>query len=179
MTVNPTPRPSGLDSDTYRSVLGHFCSGVVIVTSGEGDTPIGMTVQSFTSLSLDPPLVLFCPAVTSTTWPRVRDTGKFCINVLGHHHEYLCRQFAVSGGDKFGAAPWQWSSNGNPVIDGCLSYIECTLEAVHDAGDHHIAVGRVPGLRLGDSQRPLLFFRGSFRQLHEEPAAVENALRER
>jgi flavin reductase (DIM6/NTAB) family NADH-FMN oxidoreductase RutF len=154
------------DSETFRSVLGHFCSGVVIVTSAEVDTPLGLTAQSFTALSLDPPLVLFCPARTSTTWPRFRDTGSFCVNVLGDHQEDVCNAFARSGGDKFGDVAWRWSPSGNPKLDGCIAYVECRLSDIHDAGDHHIVVGAVEDLTLGDRREPLVFFRGEFRRLH-------------
>ena len=153
------------EPNTFRSVLGHFASGIVIVTSGLNDQPIGLTAQSFTSLSLDPPLVLFCPAKTSTTWPKVRQTGKFCVNVLGEHQQETCQQFAVSGGNKFGGVEWAWNDDGLPVIDGCIAYIDCTLHQVHDAGDHEIAIGAVNDLRVGEPARPLLFYQGAYRQL--------------
>lgn len=159
-----------VDPDTFRSVLGHFCSGIVIVTSGLEGRPVGLTAQSFASLSLDPPLVLFCPAKSSTTWPKVRESGKFCVHVLGEDQQETCRQFAVSGADKFGGVDWEWNEAGLPVIAGCIAYVGCTLEQVHDAGDHEIAVGRVLDLSLGDSARPLVFFQGAYRQLlHQEP----------
>ena len=154
-----------LDAAQFRFVLGHFCSGIAIVTSGVDDQPIGLTVQSFSSLSLDPPLVLFCPAKTSTTWPKVRETGKCCVNILGEHQQDTCQQFAVTGGNKFGGVDWGWSSSRLPVIDGCIAYIECTLNQIHDAGDHEIAVALVKELRVGASEHPLLFFQGTYRQL--------------
>src|ERR1700721_1099226 len=95
-------QPMAPEPTTFRSVLGHFASGIVIVTSSLDEQTVGLTAQSFTSLSLDPPLVLFCPAKTSTTWPKVRQTGRFCVNVLGEHQQETCQQFAVSGGNKFG-----------------------------------------------------------------------------
>jgi 3-hydroxy-9,10-secoandrosta-1,3,5(10)-triene-9,17-dione monooxygenase reductase component len=153
------------DNNSFRHVLGHFCSGVVIVTSRLGDQPIGLTAQSFSSLSLDPPLVLFCPANSSTTWPNVRESGHFCVNVLGEHQEDLCRQFAVSGGDKFAGLDLIWSDRGNPLITGSLAQIECELRQVHPAGDHQIAVGLVHDVRIGDPAHPLLFFKGAYRRL--------------
>jgi len=154
----------------FRSVLGHFASGIVIVTSGLVGEPLGLTAQSFTSVSLDPPLVLFCPAKSSTTWPNVQRAGNFCVNVLGEHQKATCQQFAVSGASKFDGVEWAWNGNGLPVIAGCIAYIECSLHQVHDAGDHEIAMGLVTDLRLGDPKHPLLFFQGAYRQLlHLEP----------
>jgi 3-hydroxy-9,10-secoandrosta-1,3,5(10)-triene-9,17-dione monooxygenase reductase component len=163
---------SALDGDVFRAVLGRFCSGVVIVTSGFDQEPIGMTAQSFSSLSLDPPLVLFCPSKTSTTWPKIRATGKFCVNVLSEDQEGACRQFAVSGGDKFQGVVWWWSEDGMPALEGCLAHIKCSLDQVHDAGDHEIVVGRVTGLSLGHPERPLLFYQGAYRQLLHFDAAM-------
>lgn len=151
--------------DNFRSVLGHFATGIVIVTSGLDDQPMGLTAQSFASLSLDPPLVLFCPSKTSTTWPKIRDTGKFCVNVLGDNQQATCQQFAVSGGNKFDGVEWRWNEYGLPIIDDCIAYVECTLHQIHDAGDHEIVVGLVQDLRVGTHSRPLLFYRGSYRQL--------------
>jgi 3-hydroxy-9,10-secoandrosta-1,3,5(10)-triene-9,17-dione monooxygenase reductase component len=154
------------DSDQFRNVLGHFGSGVVVVTSSEGDEPVGLTAQSFTALSLDPPMVLFCVGQNSTTWPRFRDTGRYCIHVLGHHQEELARQFARSGGDKFAGVDWTWGEFGNPVLEGCIAYVECGTKNVYDEGDHHIVTGEVVDLRLGEGGEPLLFYRGEFRRLY-------------
>lgn len=153
------------DPDTFRSVLGHFASGIVIVTSGHDSAPVGLTAQSFTSLSLDPPLVLFCPSRSSTTWPRVRQAGRFCVNVLGEHQREACRQFATPGEDKFGGVDWSWNRNGLPEVTGCIAYIDCTLHNVYDGGDHEIAIGLVADLRIGEPEHPLLFFQGAYRQL--------------
>lgn len=160
---------AGVDPSEFRKVLGHFASGVVVVTGGSGGDPLGMTAQSFSSLSLDPPLVLFCPAKNSTTWPRLRQLSRFCVNVLADSQQGVSLQFASSGGDKFSGADWSWSDRGNPLIAGAIAYVECSLSDVHDAGDHEIAVGQVEELRLGDAGHPLLFFRGEFHQLLAPP----------
>jgi 3-hydroxy-9,10-secoandrosta-1,3,5(10)-triene-9,17-dione monooxygenase reductase component len=159
------------DSDLFKTVLGHFSSGVVIVTSTSDDEPVGLTAQSFTALSLDPPMVLFCVAHTSTTWPRFRDTGRFCVHVLGDHQVELCQQFARSGVDKFAGVEWSPGPSGNPVIEGCLAYIDCTLQNIHDEGDHHIVVGNVEDLSVGKQGDPLIFYRGAFRRLLSPEAA--------
>jgi 3-hydroxy-9,10-secoandrosta-1,3,5(10)-triene-9,17-dione monooxygenase reductase component len=155
-----------LEERALRRVMGHFCSGVVVVTSSADSRAFGMAVQSFTSLSLDPPLVSICPACTSTSWPLIRDTGRFCVNILGSRQERLSRRFSVSGGDKFAGVDWEPTSMGMPGLRGVLAWIDCKIEAEHPAGDHTIVIGRVLDLRLGESlQGPLLFFRGHYEAL--------------
>jgi 3-hydroxy-9,10-secoandrosta-1,3,5(10)-triene-9,17-dione monooxygenase reductase component len=154
-----------IDQAHFRNVLGHFGSGVAIITSVDGDEPVGMAVQSFSSLSLDPPYVFFAPAKTSTSWPRIRDTGRFCANILSEDQEELSRGFAISGGDKFGGVTWHESGNGSPILDGCLAWIDCVIETEHDGGDHSIVVGRVLELDVERDGRPLLFFRGGYGRL--------------
>jgi 3-hydroxy-9,10-secoandrosta-1,3,5(10)-triene-9,17-dione monooxygenase reductase component len=151
------------DSRLFRNTLGQFCTGVVIVTGARGGEPAGFAAQSFTSLSLDPPLVAVCPARTSTSWPRVRDSGRYCINILGADQKAVCDVFAKSGIDKFASFGWRTGVSGSPIIDGVLAYVDCELEAEHDAGDHTIAVGRVLDVDIIDAARaPLLFFRGAY-----------------
>jgi 3-hydroxy-9,10-secoandrosta-1,3,5(10)-triene-9,17-dione monooxygenase reductase component len=154
-----------IDQAHFRNVLGHFGSGVAIITSVDGDEPVGMAVQSFSSLSLDPPYVFFAPAKTSTSWPRIRDTGRFCANILSEDQEELSRGFAISGGDKFAGVAWQKSSNGSPILEGCLAWIDCVIETEHDGGDHSIVIGRVLELDVERDGRPLLFFRGGYGRL--------------
>lgn len=146
----------------YRATLGHFCSGVTIVTGAGAEGPAGLTCQAFNAVSLDPPLVLVCPARRSTSWPKVEATGAFCVNVLAEDQEELCRAFARQGGDKFSGVGWSPGRfTGSPVMGGVLAWVECRLHAVHRAGDHVIAVGRVLDLRSREG-RPLLFFRGGY-----------------
>jgi 3-hydroxy-9,10-secoandrosta-1,3,5(10)-triene-9,17-dione monooxygenase reductase component len=163
------PLTPGIDQAHFRNVLGHFGTGVAIITSIEDDgQPCGMAVQSFSSLSLDPPYVFFAPAKTSTSWPRIKATGKFCANVLSEDQEELSRNFAVSGGDKFANVAWHETGNGTPVLDGVLAWIDCEIEAEHDAGDHSIVIGRVLELDVERDGRPLLFFRGGYGRLSED-----------
>jgi flavin reductase (DIM6/NTAB) family NADH-FMN oxidoreductase RutF len=154
-----------IDQAHFRNVLGHFGSGVAIITSIDADEPVGMAVQSFSSLSLDPPYVFFAPAKSSTSWPRIRATGRFCANVLSEDQEELSRGFAVSGGDKFAGVNWHESANRSPILDGCLAWIDCVIETEHDGGDHNIVVGRVLELDVERDGRPLLFFRGGYGRL--------------
>ena len=147
----------------FKTVLGHFCTGVTIVTGMAGDEPAGLTAQSFVSVSLDPPLVAFVPAKTSKSWAAIQGSGAFCVNILTEDQEAVCRTFAVSGGDKFSSVGWTPGATGSPVLNDALAWIECRIQSEHDAGDHTIVVGRVVRLDA-QSGTPLLFYRGGFGQ---------------
>ncbi|MFJ3574561.1 flavin reductase family protein [Streptomyces rubiginosohelvolus] len=150
----------------FRRVLGHFASGVTVVTARDADGPTGFACQSFASLSLDPPLVSFMVARTSTTWPRIARAGVFCVNVLGAEQSALCRGFAVSGADKFaGVAYGDAPATGSPLLDSVPAWIDCRVHAVHTGGDHLIVVGRVEALGAEEAGEPLLFHRGAFGRL--------------
>jgi flavin reductase (DIM6/NTAB) family NADH-FMN oxidoreductase RutF len=152
-----------IDGREFRNTLGQFGSGVVIVTGMLNGEPAGFAAQSFSSLSLDPPLVLLCPARTSTSWPKVRESGKFCVNILAEDQKAVCDVFAKTGIDKFAALKWRPGITGSPVIDGVLAYIDCDLYAEHDGGDHTIVVGKVVDIAILDRTRgPLMFFRGGY-----------------
>lgn len=155
---------TSVDPTRFRQVLGQYPTGVAVVTAtGQDGEPLGMTVGSFTSVSLDPPLVAFLPDRRSGAWRAMRESGgRFCVNVLGADQENVCRAMAARGTEKFGGLDWRRSPHGNPVITGSVAYIDCTVEDVHDAGDHHIVVGRVQHLDVENSAYPLLFFRGGY-----------------
>jgi 3-hydroxy-9,10-secoandrosta-1,3,5(10)-triene-9,17-dione monooxygenase reductase component len=152
---------TGLDQARFREVLGHFATGITIVTALEEGQPVGFSCQSFAALSLDPPMVVLAPARTSTSWPRIRAAGSFCVNILGEHQEAVCRAFAISGGDKFAGIGWRPGITGAPMIDGSLAVVECELGEIFEGGDHEIVTGRVVGLEVGEGG-PLLFYRGGF-----------------
>ncbi len=155
--------PAQLDGRVFRNTLAQFCTGVVIATGCLDGKPAGFAVQSFTSLSLDPPLIGLAPAKSSTSWPKLRQSGSFCINVLGEDQKAVCDLFAQTGIDKFGALEWTPGVTGSPILAGVLAYIDCELHEEHDAGDHTIAVGLVKALEIHDEVRgPLLFFRGRY-----------------
>lgn len=152
-----------VEAAEFRRVLGHFATGVTVVTAYDEDGAAGFACQSFASLSLDPPLVAFMVARTSTTWPRIARAGSFCVNVLGAHQGELCRGFAVSGADKFaGVAHTAAPVTGSPLLEGVPAWIDCTIQTVHTGGDHLIVVGRVEALGAADEGAPLLFHRGKF-----------------
>jgi len=155
--------PDATDPGRFRTVLGHFPTGVAVVTGLDADgNPAGMAVGSFTSVSLDPPLVAFMPDKSSSSWPRFRDSGSFCVNILGAEQESVCRAFAARGGDKFADLQWRPAGSGSPVIDGVLAWIDCDLDVVHEAGDHYIVIGRVRELDIGTPALPLVFFQGGY-----------------
>ncbi|WP_256789922.1 flavin reductase family protein [Frankia sp. AvcI1] len=150
---------------TLRRVLGHYPSGVTVVTAVSDGVPVGFACQSFHSLSLDPPMILVLPARGSTTWPKIRQTGLFCVNILAQEQADLCQAFAVSGGEKFRGVDWRLSDRGSPIIAGASAWIDCDLVGEHDGGDHTIAVGLVMGLESDESRAPLIFHRGTFHTL--------------
>jgi 3-hydroxy-9,10-secoandrosta-1,3,5(10)-triene-9,17-dione monooxygenase reductase component len=156
------PRPLAPDSATYRTVLGHFATGVVIVTAVDGDEPVGMACNSFTSVSLEPPLVLFCAAKSSSTWPRIQGAGKWAANVLDDDGEETCRLFAQKGADRFERAAYAPGRTGSPILEDALAFIDCETLVEHDAGDHVIVVGRVVELGYQPEGKPLLFYRGGY-----------------
>jgi flavin reductase (DIM6/NTAB) family NADH-FMN oxidoreductase RutF len=163
---------TGFDSRTFRHVLGHFATGVAVITAAGPDGPAAMLVSSFTSVSLEPPLVAFLPDKSSTSWPLIRAAGSFCVNILSAGQQDLCAQFARKGGDKFDGVSWHPAPSGAPVIDGVMAWIDCELTQTFESGDHYIAIGRVLQLEAADfGTSPLVFFQGGFQPL-EVLAAV-------
>ena len=162
--------PRIVDPEVLREVLGHFASGVTVVTALTADGPAGFTCQSFSSLSLDPPLVAFAPARTSRTWPALREIGRFCVNVLAEGQDDVSQNFARSGGDKFTGVRWSPSAHGSPVLDDVVAWIDGELWAEYDGGDHSIVVARVLDLCADPDRRPLLFHRGAYGLLHRSEA---------
>ncbi|MBL4801939.1 MAG: flavin reductase family protein [Emcibacter sp.] len=158
------------DSVNFRKVLGNYPTGVCVVTSTEEDgKPVGMSVGTFTSVSLDPPLVAFLPDRRSSTWQKIHQTGRFCVNVLGDHQEAISRQFATPAVDKFIGIPHRLSDMGSPIFDGVVAWIDCEVEAVHEAGDHYIAIGKVVALGAEDPAQPLLYHKGIYSQVSPIP----------
>ncbi|MET4165997.1 MULTISPECIES: flavin reductase family protein [Gordonia] len=152
--------------DRYREVLAHFGSGVVVITSARPDgSPVGMTVGSFTSISMEPPLVGFFAGNTSTTLPSVVSNGAFCANVLAEDQHLLARTFARSGADKFAGVDWTRSANGSPRLAGAHAWIECTIDDHRPIGDHDLVVGRVDALGVPTASDPLIFHRSVFHGL--------------
>lgn len=148
----------------FRDVLGRFATGITVVTAVSGGDPVGMTCQSFMSVSLEPPLVLFSPAKTSRAWPAIQRSGRFCVNFLAADQEPLSNIMASRGVDKFASLEWTATpETGSPLLDGALGYVDCTIHAVHETGDHYVVIGRVQDLDATRDGDPLLFYRGEYR----------------
>lgn len=158
MSTQPAP-----DAAKFRQVLGHFPTGVTVITAVGESGAVGLAVGSFASVSLDPPLVAFFVARTSSSWPQIEAAGSFCVNVLGADQEDVCRRFASKSDDKFAGLGWHPAGSGAPLLDGVLAWIDCDVEQVIEAGDHLCVMGRVRDLDVGaDEGGPLLFFRGGY-----------------
>ena len=159
---------SPADSRFFRDVLGNCSTAVTIITAPSPDDGphAGMTVGSFLSVSLDPPLVAFLPDKSSTTWPRIEQAGKFCANILRQDQIDLCKRFTSRDiVDRFEGLDHRISENGSPVLADCIAFVDCDIEDVHEAGDHHIVIGRVRELAAEEGENPLLFFKGRYHAL--------------
>ncbi len=161
MNAHPTSfDPADTDGRPFRDALGKFGTGVTVITCATGDGPLGITANSFSSVSLDPPLVLWSPAKRSSRYPFYMAADHFAIHVMGAEQSDLCQGFARSG-DAFDGLNWDTSETGVPLIHGCLSRFECTTTATHDGGDHSIIVARVTRVTTRPGT-PLLFFNGNY-----------------
>ncbi len=160
--TDPAPHASAFDAAKYRQVLGHFPTGVTVITAHHDGAPAGTAIGSFSSLSLEPPQVLFCIGQSSSTWPNIRAAEKFCVNILAEDQEDVCRVFASKSEDKFAEIGWKRSGNGSPLLDGALGYIDCTIADVVSSGDHDIVIGDVTDLDVLHEGGPLLFFRSGY-----------------
>jgi 3-hydroxy-9,10-secoandrosta-1,3,5(10)-triene-9,17-dione monooxygenase reductase component len=157
-----------VDPGYFREVMAHIPTSVCVVAADHADGPAGLSVGSFVSVSLDPPLVGVFVAATSTSWPRVAAAGSFCISVLSDDHEHVSRRFAVSGGDKFAGLEWGRSPAGAPQLPGAVAWIDCELEAEYPAGDHTLVLGRVVELEAIPEAAPLIFHRGGYGRLSND-----------
>jgi 3-hydroxy-9,10-secoandrosta-1,3,5(10)-triene-9,17-dione monooxygenase reductase component len=154
---------TSIDPGLFRQVLGSYPTGVCAITAtGTDGNPVGMVIGSFTSVSLDPPLVGFLPDKSSSSWPQIEAAGHFCVNVLARDQQEVCRQLASKGSDKFAGLDYAPSDHGHPVFGGSIARIDCDLHAVIDAGDHWFVLGRVLGLETTRDDDPMLFYRGKY-----------------
>lgn len=149
---------------SFREALGHYASGITVITSQLDGEPIGFTCQSFYSVSTSPPLVSFSVMASSASYPKIRQAGRFAVNILSDEQAGISNQFARKGTDKWHAVEWQQSPLGNPIIAGSLHWLECEIHAEHAAGDHLIVIGEVKALSLQATPvtQPLLYFKGQY-----------------
>ncbi len=152
-----------IDPADFRRVLGRLPTGVTVVTAAPDDHPAGMTIGSFFSVSLDPPLVGFCAGMGSTSWPLIEPAGVFAVNVLGADQAGLSNHFASPAADRFDEVPWRPGPHtGSPLLDGVIAHIECRTHETFAAGDHWIVVGHVLDLAVGHDGPPLVFLGGTY-----------------
>ncbi|HEX2895941.1 MAG TPA: flavin reductase family protein, partial [Marmoricola sp.] len=161
-TPIPDDPESAAKARRFRDVLGLFASGVTVVTSMSDGSPVGMTCQSFSSVSLEPPLVMFCPAKTSRAWPLMQRAGFFCVNFLAADQADVSQAMATKGSDKYDGIEWAPAPSGAPLIDGVIGFVDCTVHSVHEAGDHYVVLGRVGELGFAGPGKPLLYYRGNY-----------------
>jgi flavin reductase (DIM6/NTAB) family NADH-FMN oxidoreductase RutF len=149
---------------SFREALGHYASGITVITSHIDDEPIGFTCQSFYSVSMSPPLVSFSVMSSSASYPKIRQAGRFAVNILSDEQVKISNQFARRGTDKWHGVEWQESPLGNPIIVGSLHWLDCEIYAEHAAGDHLIVIGEVKALNLQEASatQPLLYFKGQY-----------------
>ena len=153
------------EARAFRDVLGRFASGVAVVTSMCDGEPVGITCQSFASVSLDPPLVMFIPARSSRAWPRIEQSGIFCVNFLAEDQMAISERMATKGIDKFAGVAWRPAPSGSPILEQSIGYVDCSVWAVHPAGDHVVVLGQVHDLAETRDAEPLLYFEGAYRSL--------------
>ena len=154
---------AAIDPVVFRETLGHYPTGVAVVTAVARDgNPAGMVVGTFSSVSLDPPLIAFFPARNSRSFESLRTAPTFCVNVLASDQEAVCRQLATGGAAKFDGVSWRPGPLGSPILDDAVSWLECSFEDIREAGDHYIVLGLVHGLAVARSALPLLFFQGGY-----------------
>jgi 3-hydroxy-9,10-secoandrosta-1,3,5(10)-triene-9,17-dione monooxygenase reductase component len=152
-----------IDPRDFRKTLACLPTGVTVIAAHGADGPVGMAANSVTSVSLDPPLLLFCPAKTSSTWPSIRATENFCVNVMAGHHEEVVRRFAAKDADRFAGVDYEDRATG-PALADAVAWIECCIRDEYDAGDHTVVIARVVAIETTSSAdlEPLVFFRGTY-----------------
>jgi 3-hydroxy-9,10-secoandrosta-1,3,5(10)-triene-9,17-dione monooxygenase reductase component len=155
---------ASFDNAHCKEVLGHYATGIVVITALSPEGPAGFTCQTFGSLSVDAALVFFAATSTSVSWGRIRQVGVLGVNILKDDQEVLARVFAVTGTDKFANVSWFRAPNGSPFLDGSLAYLEGTLREVVNHGDHDIAVAEID-FATTEPGEPLIYYRGGYRQL--------------
>ncbi|MCR3721993.1 MULTISPECIES: flavin reductase family protein [Prauserella salsuginis group] len=155
------------DTDAYRRALGHVPTSVAVITGRTRSGPVGMTIGSFTSVSLDPPLIAFYVALGSSTWKRLHGSDRFGVNVLGHAQRNLCAAFSRRGVDRFDGVAWQSSEDGPPLLDDAIVTLECSRFKIDPIGDHYQVVCHVDSLELRADDPPLIFLRGGFVAMDE------------
>ena len=164
LTAAANPPPAS-DARAFRDALAKFATGVAFVTAAPDGEPAGLIVNSLVSVSLEPPLISFCPSQSSLTWSRIRRVRHFGVNVLGRQHERFVARAAPHGANRFAGLDWHIGRDGAPLLADALATIECEIVAEHPTGDHWIVIGQVDNLHISPTTDPLIFFAGAYRAL--------------
>jgi len=167
MGLAATAPAAATDARSFRDAIGRFATGVAFVTAAPNGEPVGLIVNSLTSVSLEPPLVSFSPSRSSLTWSRMQRTGRLGVNVLGRQHEQFAKRATPAGADRFAGLDWTLGRGGTPLLTDALASFECEIVAEHPAGDHWIVVARVDEVRTSPIKDPLVFFAGAFGALQQ------------
>ncbi len=170
----PSTPSTAIEPERFREALGHYASGITVISTHIDGEPIGFTCQSFYSVSMNPPLVSFSIKSSSYSYPKIRKAGRFAVNILSSEQVAISNQFAQRGIDKWHGINWKESPLGNPIITGSLYWIDCEIHAEHAAGDHMIVIGEVKAIQLQEntSAQPLLYFKGQYGNLAAFPAGL-------
>jgi flavin reductase (DIM6/NTAB) family NADH-FMN oxidoreductase RutF len=163
--LGPCVVPDRLDPLALRSAFSAFPSGVAILAAELESGPAGLTASSFTSVSLEPPLVLVCIGTSSRTWPGLRHADRIGVSVLSEHHAEVSTQLSATNGDRFSGLHWRHSDEGAMFLDGAAAWLDCSIEREIDAGDHNIAILRVHDLHAEPDIAPLVFHASQYRRL--------------
>ena len=164
-----------LDVEHFRQVMARVPTSVAVVAGVVDGRPKGLSVATFVTVSLDPPLVGFFVATTSKSWPLISTSGSFCVSVLGHDQAEISSRFALSRADKFKGVQWRPSASGNPVLEGAVVFFDCDIERVVETGDHLLVLGRVLEMGVETGRAPLLRYRSSYRGVAESAESAESA----
>jgi 3-hydroxy-9,10-secoandrosta-1,3,5(10)-triene-9,17-dione monooxygenase reductase component len=152
-----------IDQHEFRTTMGSFASGLTVVAGlDETGQPAGLTCQSFSSLSIEPPLILVCIGLGSTSWARIEPTGRFGVSILAEEQKEVCAALGRRAEDKFDSIRWHAGDNGSVYIKDALAAIDCRISAIHEAGDHLVVIGKVTDLHVREDGAPLLYYRGSY-----------------
>lgn len=155
-----------IDPQQFRAVLGNYPTGVCVITAtDEGGDHHALLVGSFTSISLDPPLVGFFPAISSSTWPKIAAIGSFCVNVLGSDQNHICETMASNGQSRFNGVEHHAGTNGHPVLSGGQAWLECSVDRVLEIGDHYLVVGAVKDFGSSQAGGPMIFHRRGYHRI--------------
>lgn len=156
-----------MDSREFRNTLGHFATGITVITTINGGEKIGITANAFSSVSLEPPLILFCIDKKARSIDAFKKDRPFVVNILQQEQEAECWGFAKKGQDKFAGVNYTLSDEGVPVLQGNLGTIECHVDEIFEGGDHFIITGKVKQVSYDEEKKPLLFFRGAIRNMED------------